>query len=86
MNININDDEALGLINRLLERLHQADMANFCSHLQIVYVASGGQYAETQINFGKTLPVPPCVGKKKGSRAQQGRFCCAVRLTFSLSL
>ena len=65
--MNINDDEALGLINRLLERLHQADMANFCSHLQIVYVASGGQYAETQINFGKTLPVPPCVGKKKGS-------------------
>ena len=52
MNININDDEALGLINRLLERLHQADMANFCSHLQIVYVASGGQYAETHINYG----------------------------------
>lgn len=70
--MNINDDEALGLINRLLERLHQADLTNFGSHLQIVYVASGAQHVETQINIGEktlhkseTLPSPPCVGREK---------------------
>jgi len=61
----MNDDEAIGLLNRLLERLHQADMANFGSHLQIVYVASGAQHVENQINIGKTLPSPPCVGREK---------------------
>ena len=63
--MNINNDEALGLLNRLLERLHQADLKNFGSHLQIVYVASGGQHVETQINIGKALPSPPCAGKEK---------------------
>ncbi len=63
----MNDDEAIGLLNRLLERLHQADMTNFGSHLQIVYVASGAQHVENQINIGKTLPSPPCVGREKGS-------------------
>ena len=48
--MSINNDEALGLLNRLLERLHQADLKNFGSHLQIVYVASGGQHVETRIN------------------------------------
>ena len=68
----MNDDEAIGLLNRLLERLHQADLKNFGSHLQIVCVASGGQHVETQINIGKaqpqteTLSDPPCVGKEKG--------------------
>ena len=52
MNIN-NEEEALGLLNRLLERLHQADLTNFGSHLQIVYVASGAQHVETQINIEK---------------------------------
>ena len=71
--MNINNDEALGLLNRLLERLHQADLTNFGSHLQIVYVASGGQHVETQINIGKaqpkpeSLPGPPCAGKEKGT-------------------
>ena len=63
--MNINNDEALGLLNRLLERLHQADLKNFGSHLQIVYVASGGQHVETQINIGKAQPSPPCVGREK---------------------
>ena len=59
----MNDDEAIGLLNRLLERLHQADLTNFGSHLQIVYVASGAQHVETQINMGaygqlETLPSP----------------------------
>ena len=68
--MNLNDDEAIGLINRLLEGLHQADLTNFGSHLQIVYVASGAQHVETQINMGeKTLHKsetrPPCVGREK---------------------
>ena len=70
--MNLNDDEAIGLLNRLLERLHQADLTNFGSHLQIVYVASGAQHVETQINMGEktlhkseTLPSPPCVGREK---------------------
>ena len=33
--MNLNDDEAIGLINRLLEGLHQADLTNFGSHLQM---------------------------------------------------
>ena len=71
--MNINDDEAIGLINRLLERLHQADLKNFGSHLQIVYVASGGQHVEKQYNFWKahpgpeTHPGPPSVGREKGA-------------------
>jgi hypothetical protein len=70
--MNLNDDEAIGLLNRLLERLHQADLTNFGSHLQIVYVASGAQHVENQINIGEktlhkseTLPSPPCVGREK---------------------
>ena len=66
----MNDDEAIGLLNRLLEGLHQADLTNFGSHLQIVYVASGAQHVETQINMGaygqtENLPSPPCVGREK---------------------
>jgi len=87
--MNINDDEALGLINRLLERLHQADLTNFGSHLQIVYVASGGQHVENQINIGKTLPSPPCVGREKGhihqaktqSQEERIRQCIALLMT-----
>ena len=39
--------EALGFINRLLERLHRADYTNHGSKIEIVYVASGGQHVET---------------------------------------
>ena len=63
--MNLNDDEAIGLINRLLERLHQADLTNFGSHLQIVYVASGGQHVETQINIGNAQPKPETLPKGK---------------------
>ncbi len=60
--MNLNDDEAIGLINRLLEGLHQADLTNFGSHLQIVYVASGAQHVENQINMG-AYPQPLPKGK-----------------------
>ena len=60
----MNDDEALGFINRLLERLHQADLTNFGSHLQIVYVASGAQHVETQINI-ENPPKQPTTNPEK---------------------
>ena len=64
--MNMNDDEAIGLINRLLERLHQADLTNFGSHLQIVYVASGAQHVETQINMGAYGQRPTPSPSQKG--------------------
>ena len=69
--MNINNEEAIDFINRLLERLHQADFTNHGSKIEVVYVASGGQHVETQINIGETLPGPkthpdpPCVGREK---------------------
>ena len=58
-----NDEESLGFINRLLERLHQADYINHGSKIEVVYVASGGQHVETQINIGETHPHPLPVGR-----------------------
>ena len=57
-----NDEEALGFINRLLERLHQADFINHGSKIEVVYVASGGQHVETQINV-ETRPHPLPIGR-----------------------
>ena len=51
--MNITDDEALGFMERLLERLCQADLTNFGSHIEVVYVAPGAQHVDTQINMGK---------------------------------
>ena len=56
-----NDEESLGFINRLLERLHQADYINQGSKIEVVYVASGGQHVETQINIG----APPTKGARR---------------------
>ena len=57
-----NDEDALEFINRLLERLHQADYINQGSKIEFVYVASGGQHVETQINV-ETHPHPLPVGR-----------------------
>ena len=69
--MNITDDEALGFMDRLPEWLRQADLTNFGSHIEVVYVSPGAQHVDTQINMGKetlpepkthnpeTLPVPP---------------------------
>ena len=56
--MNRNDEEALGLLNRLLEGLHQAGFENFGSHINLVYVAPGAQYVnhiDTQV-FGERKP------------------------------
>ena len=59
---NINDEEAIGLLNRLLEQLHQAGYTNHGSKIEVVYVASGGQHVETQINV-ETHPHPLPIGR-----------------------
>jgi hypothetical protein len=66
--MNINDDEALGFMERLLERLRQADLTNFGSHIEVVYVAPGAQHVDTQINMGayprpQASPQPSPKGK-----------------------
>ena len=74
--MNMNDDEAIGLLNRLLERLHQADLTNFGSHLQIVYVASGAQHVENiQTQYVGTNPKPtpsPSQGQTTPIPSQRG--------------
>ena len=75
--MNITDDEALGFMDRLLEWLRQADLTNFGSRIEVVYVAPGAQHVDTQINMGtethnpETLPVPPCVGREKNTEKKE---------------
>ena len=71
MNIN-NEEEALGLLNRLPALLRWAGMKNFGSHISLNYFASGAQYinhVDKQVFGGteKTHPDPPCVGREKES-------------------
>ena len=61
-----NNEEALEFINRLLERLQQAGHTNQGSKIELVYVASGGQHVETQINIG-AYPQPLPKGKGVGT-------------------
>ena len=63
MNLN-NEEEVLGLLTRLLDQLRQADLKNFGSKIEIVYVASGGQHVEKQYNI-QPLPNPPRRGGEK---------------------
>jgi len=44
--------EVLKMLNELLEQMHQTGHINNGSKIEIVYVASGGQHVETQINIG----------------------------------
>ena len=57
MNLN-NEEEVLGLLTRLLDQLHQADLKNFGSKIEIVYVASGGQHVENLYNGPLPSPFP----------------------------
>ena len=60
--------EVLKKVYDLLERLHQADFTNHGSKIEFVYVASGGQHVETQINIG--APPSPHKGREKGTKAK----------------
>ena len=44
--------EVLKMLNELLEQMHRTGHINQGSKIEIVYVASGGQHVETQINIG----------------------------------
>ena len=57
-----NNEEALEFINRLLEQLQQTGHTNQGNKIELVYVASGGQHVETQINI-ETLPQPLPIGR-----------------------
>ena len=58
--------EVLKMLNELLERVHRKDKNHQGSPVFIY--APGSQYVDTQINIGeRTLPVPPCVGREKGT-------------------
>lgn len=68
-----NDDEIVALLNRLLEKLHQADSNNQGSIVLNIY-GKGSlhvDHVDNQNFYGdacpkaKTLPDPPCVGREK---------------------
>ena len=72
--MNITDDEALGFMERLLERLRQADLTNFGSRIEVVYVAPGAQHVDTQINMGKephSLPKGKGVDSAEASKSRR---------------
>ena len=70
-----NEEDSLEFINRLLERLQQQAGHNHqgSQNIHLVYVASGAQHVETQVNIGahpdpperreKPLPDPPQRGR-----------------------
>ena len=60
----LNNEEALEFLNRLLDRLRQAGFNANGSHLQLVYVAPGAQHVETQVIAS---PWPP---SKRGGNAE----------------
>ena len=62
--------DVLKKVNELLEQLHRKDKVHQGSPVFIY--APGSQYVDKQINIGEThtpetLPVPPCVGRGKGT-------------------
>ena len=69
-----NDDEIVALLNRLLEKLHQADSNHQGSTVINIY-GKGSlhvDHVDNQNFYGdacpkaKTLPDPPCVGRENG--------------------
>ena len=68
-----NNEDALEFINRLLERLHQADYINQGSKIEVVYVASGGQHVETQYISLTPNPSPKGEGNFKGREKAKER-------------
>ena len=50
--------DVLKKVNELLEQLHRTDKDHQGSKIEFVYVASGGQHVETQINVKASPPTP----------------------------
>ena len=60
--MNITDDEALGFMDRLPEWLRQADLTNFGSHIEVVYVAPGAQHVDKQYIASPPSPLQKARG------------------------
>ena len=58
--------DVLKMLNELLEQLHQSGHTCQGSKIELVYVASGGQHVETQVNIGTASPQPLPKGKGVG--------------------
>ena len=58
--------DVLKKVNELLEQLHRADKDHQGNKIELVYVASGGQHVETQVNIGTASPQPLSEGKEVG--------------------
>ena len=58
--------EVLKMLNELLEQLQQTGHTNQGNKIELVYVASGGQHVETQVNIGTASPQPLPNGKEVG--------------------
>lgn len=56
--------EVLQKVNELLEKLNWTDHTNHGSKIEVVYVASGGQHVETQINI-ENPPKQPTTNPEK---------------------
>ena len=56
--------DVLQKVNELLEQLHWTDHTNQGSKIEFVYVASGGQHVETQINI-ENPPKQPTTNPEK---------------------
>ena len=54
----LNNEEALEFLNRLLDRLRQAGFTPNGSHLQLVYVAPGAQHINTQYVYNNARQEP----------------------------
>ena len=67
----INGEDLLASLNRLLEGLHQAGLTNFGNHLSIIYVAPGAQHVDTiqnqyqQASAQNLTPAPSPKGEGK---------------------
>ena len=62
--------EVLKMLNDLLERMQKKGHSNQGSKIEFVYVASGGQHVETQINLG-AHPTPPKGREKRASETEK---------------
>ena len=63
--------EVLKLVNELLEQQHRTYHPNNGSKIEIVYVASGGQHVDTQINIGDAYPKPKKTSKESDASAKE---------------
>ena len=63
--------EVLKLVNELLEQQHRTDHPNNGSKIEIVYVASGGQHVDTQINIGDAYSKPKKTPKESDASAKE---------------